>query len=124
MKLYSSRYENFSLAFFSTSGLGMFTGGNLSRQWNGRHASMIARELVKFPVALCSGLMRGSRGVLHAPVIMSIEVAGSERVSMAQISSSRFDTSTSSSTTITYLPQYAPTWHWQATWPACLVWPG
>src|SRR5207302_5946743 len=29
---YSSRYPNFSFAFFSTAGLGAFTGGNLSRQ--------------------------------------------------------------------------------------------
>src|SRR6266849_3233282 len=119
MENYSSRYENFSLAFFITSALGMLTAGNLSRQWKGRHASMIALELVKFPAARASGLMRGSRGVLQAPWTMSIEVAGSERVSIAQISSSRFDTSISSSTTMTYLPQYAPTWHWQATWPAC-----
>jgi hypothetical protein len=32
---------------------------------------------------------------------MSIEVAGSDRVSIAQISSSRFDTSMASSTTMT-----------------------
>src|SRR3989442_12262923 len=118
---YSSRYPNFSRAFFITAGLGALTGGNLSRQKNGRHASMIARELVKFPFAFSSGLMRGSSGVLQALCTMSIDVAGSERVSIAQISSSRFDTSMSSSTTMTYLPAYAPTWHWQATWPACVA---
>ena len=30
---------------------------------------MIAREFVKSPVARCSGVMRGSRGVLQAPVM-------------------------------------------------------
>src|SRR5262249_60040797 len=101
---YSSKYPNFSRAFFISAGLGALTGGNLSRQWNGRHASMIARELVKLPLALSSGLMRGSSGVLHAPCTMSIEVAGSDLVSIAHTRSSRFDTSMSSSTTTTYLP--------------------
>jgi len=57
----------------------MLTGGNWSRQGKGRQASMIAREFVKFPAALSCGLIRGSSGVLQAPVMMSIEVAGSDR---------------------------------------------
>src|SRR5207247_377600 len=64
-------------------------------------ASMIARLLVKWPLALRSGSMRWSSGVLQALWMMSIEVAGSERVSIAQISSSRLETSMSSSTTMT-----------------------
>ena len=105
------------------SGDGMFTLGNLSRQWNGRQASMMAREFVVFPFAFSSGGMRGSSGVLQALVMMSIDVAGSERVSIAQTNSSRLVTSMSSSTTITYLPQYAPAWHCETTCPACLAWP-
>ena len=62
---------------------------------------MMARLLVKSPLALRSGSMRGSSGVLQALWMMSIEVAGSERVSIAQISSSRLDTSISSSVTMT-----------------------
>src|SRR3990170_860365 len=96
------------MALRAVSGLGMFTFGNLSRQCHGRQASMIARELVLLPFSFCSGGMRGSSGVLQALVMISIEVAGSERVSIAQISSSRLLTSMSSSTTITYFPQYAP----------------
>jgi len=61
---------------------------------------MMAREFVKIPAALSCGLIRGSSGVLQAPVMMSIEVAGSDRVNIAQINSSRFETSMSSSTTI------------------------
>ena len=43
---YFSRYENLSQAFLATSGVGMFTFGNLSRHAKGRQASMIALELV------------------------------------------------------------------------------
>ena len=61
---------------------------------------MTARLLVKSPAALRSGSIRGSSGVDQALRMMSIEVAGSERVSRAQITSSRLDTSMSSSTTM------------------------
>src|SRR3989442_10268688 len=80
---YSSRYPNFSRAFFITAGLGALTGGNLSRPKNGRHASKIARELVKFPFAFSSGLIHGSSGGLPALCTMAIDVAGSERVRLA-----------------------------------------
>ena len=53
-------------------------------------------------IADCLALgLRGSSGLAQALRMMSIEVAGSERVSMAQTSSSRFDTSMSSSTMTT-----------------------
>ena len=75
-------------------------------------------------IARSVGEMRGSSGVDHDSGTMSIEVAGSERVSIAQVSSSRFDTSMSSSVTMMYFPAYAPTWHMAAMWPAWRAWPG
>src|SRR5262245_36754138 len=96
-----NRCPNFSCAMRRSSDVGTFTRGNWSRQCHGRQASMTARLLVRSPAALRSGSMRGSRGVEQALRMMSIEVAGSERVSMAQTTSSRLETSMSSSTTIT-----------------------
>ena len=50
-----------------------------------------------------SGGMRGSAGESHVPSIIWIDSFGSERVSMAQISASRSETSMSSSVTMIYL---------------------
>ena len=65
---------------------------------------MMARLLVMLPAFFSQGGMRGSSGVDQASLMMSIEVAGSERVIIAQVSSSRLEMSTSSSVTMTYLP--------------------
>ena len=46
---------------------------------------MMARLLVMSPFAFCSGVSRGSAGDVQAPLTMSIVVAGSQRVHMAQI---------------------------------------
>src|SRR5674476_931790 len=90
-----------SLVRRAVSGIGMFTIGYWSFQWNGRQASMMARLLVKSPCALRSGGIEGSSGVDQALRMKSIDVTGSEREHTAHISSSRLDTSMSSSTTIT-----------------------
>ena len=102
----------------------MLTIGYLSFQWNGRHASMMARLLVKSPFSFFSGGIDGSSGVDQASRMKSIEVAGSEREHTAHISSSRLVTSMSSSTTTTYLPAYATERHMAARWPAWRAWPG
>ena len=57
---------------------------------------MIARELVKFPFSFSQGGIEGSRGVDHVLRIMSMDVAGSDRVHTAHINCSRSDASTSS----------------------------
>jgi len=72
-----NRWPNLSCASRRSSGLGVLTFGNWSRQCQGRQASMTARLLVRSPAALRSGSMRGSSGVDQALRMMSIEVAGS-----------------------------------------------
>jgi len=46
----------------------------------------MAREFVKLPLSFSQGGMDGSSGVDHALWMMSIEVAGSERLHTAHIS--------------------------------------
>jgi len=55
---------------------------------------------------------------------ISIDVAGSQRVAIAHISCSKFDTSMSSSTTITILHPYTVEPQLADSTPACLAWPG
>src|SRR4029450_10401914 len=68
--------------------------------------------------------MTGSSGPLQQRRRMSISCSGSQRVPIAQIKSSVFDGSLSSSTTTTKRPRYAPAWHCDAMTAACLAWPG
>src|SRR5271165_1044845 len=79
-----NRYPNFCSATLRSSTDGVLTAGNLSRQCHGLQASIMARLLVLSPAALRSGSMRGSSGVDQAFRMMSIEVAGSDRVMSAQ----------------------------------------
>ena len=58
-------------------------GGNLSRQVQGRQASMIATEWVMSPFARFSGERRGSAGESHEPSMNWIDSFGSVRVSIA-----------------------------------------
>jgi hypothetical protein len=51
----SSSQPKRSRALRATSGLGVFAGGNLSRQWKGRHASITATEWVMSRAARFSG---------------------------------------------------------------------
>src|SRR5580700_9474794 len=51
----STSQPNFSRALRVTSGLGVLVGGNLSRQWNGRQASITATEWVMSPAARRDG---------------------------------------------------------------------
>src|SRR3989338_4865445 len=78
---------------------GRLTAGNSLRHSQGRVASMTAREFIILPAFLSAGLMRGSSGVDQAREMMSMELAGSDRVQTAHINSSKFVTSMSSSTT-------------------------
>ena len=72
-----------ALAFLATAALGVFVGGNLSRQDQGRQASMIATECVMSPLARFSGERRGSAGESHDPSMNWIDSFGSVRVSIA-----------------------------------------
>src|ERR1700719_1979604 len=65
-RAYFNKYPNRCRAKRAASGDGALTLGNLSRQCQGRQASMMARLLVKSPLALRSGSMRTSSGVLQA----------------------------------------------------------
>src|SRR5689334_20445881 len=80
----SSNHPNFSRALRATSALGVLVGGNLSRQAQGRQASMIATECVMSPLARFSGDSRGSAGESHEPSMNWIDSFGSVRVSIAQ----------------------------------------
>src|SRR5215470_14037220 len=91
---------NFSLTFFVSSGLARATMGKSLSRSNGRHASMMARELVE--LALSSS---GSSGPDHARRTNSMSLAGSQRVHIAHITSNRSVGSTSSSTTTTKRPR-------------------
>src|SRR5579863_2604814 len=98
----SSSQPNFSLALRATSGLGVLVGGNLSRQWNGRQASITATECVMSPAARFHGGSTGSAGESQEPLMNWIDCAGSVRVNSAHNRWSRLVTSTSSSTTTIY----------------------
>src|SRR5712692_410814 len=100
-----------------------WTLGNLSRHENGRHASRIARELVKSPAVLCSGGSLGSIGLLQQLVAISIDVCGSQRVDSAQRTSFILDGSISSSISTMKRPRYAPSLAPSAMWAACRAWP-
>src|SRR5271170_889436 len=80
----SSSQPNFSRALRATSGLGVLVGGNLSRQWYGRQASITATECVMSPAARFHGGSAGSAGESHAPLMNWIDCAGSVRDSIAQ----------------------------------------
>src|SRR5437763_7191305 len=72
------------------------------------------------PQGLISGGLRlGSRYVLQVSRRMSMECAGRERVAIAHRTWCTLVGSTSSSTTITYLPKYAPAVHWAASAITC-----
>src|SRR5262245_17176990 len=78
---------------------------------------------------ISGGLRLGSRNVLQVSRRMSIDCAGRDRVAMAQSTWPILAGSMSSSTTMTYLPKYAPAVHCAAsdiTWEAgpayiCLI---
>src|SRR5579863_1309832 len=65
----SNSQPNFSRALRATSGLGMLVGGNLSRQWNGRQASITATECVMSPAARLHGGSTGSAGESQEPLM-------------------------------------------------------
>src|SRR5579863_7106440 len=98
----SSSQPNFSRALRVTSALGVLVGGNLSRQWNGRQASITATECVMSPAARFHGGSTGSAGESQEPLMNWIDCAGSVRVNSAHNRWSRLVTSTSSSTTTIY----------------------
>ena len=72
---------------------------------------LLLAGLADHPGRMLSGsadpTLRGSCGVDQAVFMVSIELAGSDRVRSAQISSSMFERSISAS--MTYFPVYAPT---------------
>src|ERR1700728_4773457 len=78
----SSSQPNFSCALRATSGLGVLVGGNLSRQWYGRQASITATEWVMSPAARFHGGSAGSAGESQEPLMNWIDCAGSVRVSI------------------------------------------
>src|SRR6516225_5349634 len=80
----SSSQPNFSFALRVTSGLGVLVAGNLSRQWNGRQASITATECVMSPAARFHGGSAGSAGESQEPLMNWIDCDGSVRDSMAQ----------------------------------------
>src|SRR4051812_42243421 len=95
---------SWSSNFFSTrarsSGEAFTTGGNSPSISNGRQASITAREFQVTPRG-----RRGSSGPLQCRRMKSMSSAGSQRVHIAQSTSSRFAGSTSSSTTTTKRPR-------------------
>ena len=93
----ASCFSHFAENCFRVSLLIWLTPGNRSRHSYGRVASMIIRELWPF----WPGGIMGSRGPLQVRRRISTEVAGSERVAMAQTTSFRSVMSMSSSTTTT-----------------------
>src|SRR6185436_19636884 len=113
---------SWSSNFFSTrarsSAEAFTTGGNSPSISNGRQASITAREFQVTPRG-----RRGSSGPLQWRRMKSISSAGSQRVHIAQITSSRFVGSTSSSTTTTKRPRYEPDWQLAASSAACLACP-
>ena len=84
----------------------------------------MTRELVMSWFLRCSGVTRGSAGEVRIFRRISMEVSGSQRVSMAQTNWSRLDTSMSSSTTMTNLQPYTTEPQVEARVPACRAWPG
>src|SRR6185295_17174356 len=72
---------------------------------------------------ISGGLRLGSRNVLQVSRNMSIDCDGRERVAIAHSTWCTLVGSTSSSTTITYLPKYAPAVHWAASAITCGAWP-
>src|SRR5262249_56783966 len=93
----SKKFDHFLLTFSFSSGLAPETSGNWSRHSYGRVASISARELKPFS----SRGIAGSSGPLQQRSMISIERDGSLRVLIAQMTSSDFVMSTSSSTTTT-----------------------
>src|SRR5205085_7409948 len=76
------------------------------------------------PQGLISGGLRlGSRYVLQVSRRMSIDCAGRERVAIAHSTWWMLVGSRSSSTTMTYLPKYAPAVHCAASAITCAAWP-
>src|SRR6185437_3198284 len=72
---------------------------------------------------ISGGFKLGSRKVLQVSRRMSIDCAGRERVAIAHNTWCTLVGSMSSSTTITYLPKYAPAVHWAASAITCGAWP-
>src|SRR5215470_13670108 len=72
---------------------------------------------------ISGGLRLGSRNVLHVSRKMSIDCAGRERVAIAHSTWWTLVGSMSSSTTMTYLPKYAPAVHCAASAITCGAWP-
>src|ERR1044071_5396302 len=95
---------SWSSNFFSTrarnSAEAFTTGGNSPSISNGRQASITAREFQVTPRG-----RRGSSGPLQWRRMKSMSSAGSQRVHIAQSTSSRLAGSTSSSTTTTKRPR-------------------
>src|SRR5438105_12607944 len=72
---------------------------------------------------ISGGLRLGSRKVLQVSRRISIDCAGRERVAIAHSTWCTLVGSMSSSTTITYLPKYAPAVHCAASAMTCGAWP-
>src|SRR5215472_10902330 len=72
---------------------------------------------------ISGGLRLGSRKVLQVSRRMSIDCAGRERVAIAHSTWWTLVGSMSSSTTMTYLPKYAPAVHCAASAITCAAWP-
>src|SRR5215471_14702282 len=98
----SSSQPNFSRALRTTLGLGVFDGGNCSRQCHGLQALISATECVMSPALRRPGGIAGSAFESHEPRMNWIASAGSVRVIIAHNMWSRLVTSTSSSHTTMY----------------------
>src|SRR5690242_252656 len=72
---------------------------------------------------ISGGLRLGSRNVLQVSRRMSIDCAGRERVAIAHSTWPMLVGSMSSSTTMMYLPKYAPAVHCAASAITCEAWP-
>src|SRR6476660_4368018 len=72
---------------------------------------------------ISGGLRLGSRNVLQVSRRMSIDCAGRDRVAIAHNTWPTLLGSMSSSTTMTYLPKYAPAVHCAASAMTCGAWP-
>src|SRR6478735_6298895 len=72
---------------------------------------------------ISGGLRLGSRNVLQVSRRMSIDCAGRDRVAIAHSTWPMLLGSMSSSTTMTYLPKYAPAVHCAASAITCAAWP-
>src|SRR5580692_11567179 len=123
--IYSNSQAHFFFVASSNAGVASATGGKsfATTRSQRRQALMMARLFHSRFLSFSPGEIIGSSGLLQQCRRISMSVAGSERVLIAQMTSSLFDGSISSSTTMEYRFIKPPVWHCTATFAACAAWP-